>query len=107
MAELEQIPSDEANQIANIARLTIEQLKRRYPGETAVRRGVHAKDHGCVMARFKISDSIPDHLRVGVFVEPGHEYDAWIRFSNAAVTAAPDSSTQNGVTSHGSRGMAV
>jgi hypothetical protein len=107
MAELEHIPSDEAKQIENIARLMIEQLKQRYPGEEAVRRGVHAKDHGCVRARFKVDDSLPEHLRVGVFAEPGHGYDALVRFSNAAVTAAPDSSTQNGVTSHGSRGMAV
>jgi hypothetical protein len=107
MERLEHIPSEEAKQIENIAKLTIEQLKKRYPGEDAVRRGVHSKDHGCVMAKFKVSDSLLEHLRVGVFAEPGHEYDAWIRFSNAAVTVTADSSTRNGVTSHGSRGMAV
>lgn len=109
MTELERIPAEEAIQIENIVRLTIEQLKKRYPGEDRVRRGVHAKDHGCVMAKFKVNDSLPEHLQVGVFATPGHEYDAWIRFSNAAVSLARDSSTPtpSGVTTHGSRGMAV
>ncbi len=108
MAELERIPAEEALQIENIVRLTIEQLKRRYPGEAAVRRGVHPKDHGCVTAKFKVHDSLAADLRVGVFAVPCHEYDALIRFSNADTLVRDDSTNApSGAVSHGSRGMAV
>jgi hypothetical protein len=108
MAELERIPPEEAIQIENIVRLTIEQLKRRYPCEAAVRRGVHPKDHGCVTAKFKVDDLLPADLRVGVFAVPGQEYDALIRFSNADVLVRDDSpKDDSGVNKHGSRGMAV
>jgi len=109
MMELEHIPLEEATQIENIARLTIEQLKRRYPDEDAIRRGVHAKDHGCVTASFRVHDALPEELRVGVFAVLGHEYDALIRFSNAAVSDDDDSPADNktGTRRHGSRGMGV
>ncbi|MGH8584459.1 MAG: hypothetical protein ACREWG_17150 [Gammaproteobacteria bacterium] len=108
MAKLEHVPPEEAMQIENIIRLTIEQLKKRYPGEKSILRGVHAKDHGCVMAKFKVLEGLLEDLRIGVFAKPGHEYDAWVRFSNAAVSVAPDSppAPSGGIT-HGSRGMAV
>ncbi|MBA3314908.1 MAG: catalase family protein [Planctomycetaceae bacterium] len=101
--QLEQIPPEEAAQIENIVRLTLAQMKKRYSGETPVLRGVHPKDHGCVMATFRVLDTLPEDLRVGVFAKPGLEYQAWIRFSNAAVLAEADSSA----TDHGSRGMAI
>ena len=101
--ELEQIPPEEAAQIENIVRLTVEQMKRRYTGDTPVKRGVHPKDHGCVMATFRVLDNLPNELRVGVFANPGREYQAWIRFSNASVLVGQDSSPAG----HGSRGMAV
>lgn len=109
MIELERIPAEEATQIENITRLTIEQLKKRYLGEPTVRRGVHPKDHGCVTAKFKVHDALPADLRVGVFAVPGHEYDALIRFSNANVrpTSGDSPKDNTGVTKHGSRGMAV
>jgi hypothetical protein len=108
MTELERIPAGEAAQIESIVRLTIEQLKRRYPGTDTVRRGVHVKDHGCVTARFRVIDALPEPLRVGVFAKAGHEYEAYVRFSNAAVSDAPDSDVgADGATRHGSRGMAV
>lgn len=106
LTQLERIPSEEATQIKNIMGLTIEQLKKRYPGKPVLR-GVHPKDHGCVMAKFKVLDLLAEDLRVGVFATPGHEYQAWIRFSNAAVLVEADSSSAAGVTKHGSRGMAI
>lgn len=108
LTQLERIPPKEADQIKNIMGLTIEQLKKRYPGKEPVLRGVHPKDHGCVMAKFKVLDNLAQDLRVGVFSTPGHEYQAWIRFSNAAVLVAADSpSDEAGVIKHGSRGMAI
>jgi hypothetical protein len=108
MTELERIPDEEAAQIESIVSLSIEQLKQRYPGGERARRGVHVKDHGCVTARFKVIDVLSEHLRVGVFAKPGHEYEAYVRFSNAAVAVAPDSQVgTDGAVAHGSRGMAV
>jgi hypothetical protein len=98
MPDLERIPSGEAAQIQNVVDLTVAQMKRRYP-DAAVLRGVHPKDHGCVSARFRVHDSLPAELRVGVFAVPGREYKAVIRYSNASVLVAPDAI--------GSRGMAV
>ncbi len=105
-SQLEKIPAEEAAQIKNIVRLTVEQMKKRYPANNiAVLRGVHPKDHGCVTATFRVldADKLPPELRVGVFAKPGREYQAWIRFSNADVLVRPDSPDGK----HGSRGMAI
>lgn len=79
----ETVPADEAAQIEEIARLTVELMKLRYPDGMA-RRGVHPKDHGCVWARFQVDPDIPEAFRAGVFAQPGKTYDAWVRFSNAS-----------------------
>src|SRR5437868_640212 len=111
MAEFERVPPEEATQIANIAGLMVELLKKRYfdkPAEPFVRRGVHPKDHGCVTAKFKVHDALAADLRVGVFADPGREFDAFIRFSNADGLVREDSSKDpTGAINHGSRGMAV
>jgi hypothetical protein len=108
MAEFEHVPDEEALQIDNIVKLTIAQLKNRYPNNEPIRRGVHPKDHGCVTAKFTVNDSLAKEFCVGVFANPGQQFDALIRFSNAAVRITPDSSVPKaGVINHGSRGMAV
>jgi hypothetical protein len=106
---LEKVPTDEAQQIMNIAELTIEQLRYRYPGERRVLRGVHAKDHGCVYAAFHVLPDLPDAFRYGVFATPGRSYSALVRFSNASTVVAQDSTPgeNGGPPAHGSRGMAV
>ena len=43
-------------------------------------RDVHSKAHGCVKARFEVSDLEP-RLRHGLFSRAG-TYDAWVRFSS-------------------------
>ena len=100
---LESVPEGEAARIDNIVRMTVEQMKKRYPGAAPVARGVHPKDHGCVMARFQVLDTVPEELRVGIFAKPGREYQAFIRYSNADVLIRPDSTPGK----HGSRGMAI
>jgi len=103
--DLERIPSEEAAQIDNIVRLTLQQLQRRYPGGVPVLRGVHPKDHGCVRAVFTVRPDLEESFRVGVFAEPGKRYEAWVRFSNAAPLVAPDTDVADGSPPrHGSRG---
>ncbi len=45
--------------------------------------------------------------RVGVFSEPGKQYKAWIRFSNAATLVLPDNAKEGEKSIPGSRGMAI
>jgi hypothetical protein len=106
---LEMIPPDESQQIQHIVELTLKQLQMRYLGRAQVRRGVHAKDHGCVTATFEVLPDIEENLRQGIFARPGKVFSAIVRFSNAATLVTPDSKFDaNGNTpSHGSRGMAI
>src|SRR5262245_60145320 len=111
--DLERVPPCEGAQIEHIVQLTLQQLQRRYPGEAPVLRGVHPKDHGCVQAKFTVRPDLEESLRIGVFAEPGRQYEAWIRFSNAAALVDRDSKLLDGPTPgqktplHGSRGMAI
>lgn len=53
------------------------------PHVRPVRRDAHPKAHGCVLATMRVDPDIHRSLQQGVFAEPGKEYKAWIRFSNA------------------------
>ena len=102
------IPSEESQQIENIIDLTRRQLMQRYKVPQPTLRGVHPKDHGCVMASFKVDNDLESGLRVGVFSQPGAEYPCAIRFSNAATLVAPDNTVDaQGRRVPGSRGMAI
>ena len=96
-------PGKEDRQIEEIAVLTEELLDTRYPPPQPILRGVHPKSHGCVKAVFEVNADLAYDLRVGLIAEPGKKYDAWIRFSNAAVRVEHD--LRDG--KHGSRGMAI
>ena len=50
-------------------------------GRGPARRDAHAYDNGCVRAIFQVDENLADDLCQGVFVR-GHQYKAWIRFSN-------------------------
>jgi len=109
---LEAPPAGETEQIGQIVDLTVQLLQYRY-GDSLARRGVHAKDHGCVKGTLAVDADIPEALRAGVFAAPGKSYEAWVRFSNATgiVTADYDTThdTNTGATTHTatSRGMAI
>ncbi|MGZ8159026.1 MAG: hypothetical protein ACXWT1_13520 [Methylobacter sp.] len=108
-------PDLEAKQIAETTELTVKLLDKRYPSPTQILRGVHPKSHGCVKATFTINPDIAPELRVGLFAEPGKQFDAFIRFSNAAAIKGPDTTetkkidptTGKEIDEHGSRGMAI
>jgi hypothetical protein len=113
-AELEHILPEEATQIANIVRSTQKQVERRYAKEPRFLRGVHPKAHGCLDATFTVLEDLAPEYRVGVFAQPGRQYRAEIRFSNAAPLVTPDTPLEDVPGSpgkqfraHGSRGMAV
>jgi hypothetical protein len=107
-----QNPDQEADQIAEITDLTVKLLDKRYPPPKQILRGVHPKSHGCVKATFTINPDIAPEYQVGLFAEPGKQFDAFIRFSNAAAIVGPDTTeidpvTKKEVEEHGSRGMAI
>lgn len=105
----EHIDEQENQQIDEITDLTVKLLDKRYSEKgRPVLRGVHPKSHGCVKATFKINENIDTDLRVGLFENPGQEFQAIVRFSNAAALVAPDIRIgEDGKFEHGSRGMAV
>ena len=62
-----------------------EYIARRFrQGRRPALRDAHTKDNGCVQAIFRVDPNIKPDLKVGVFSSPGHEYNAWIRFSNGS-----------------------
>jgi hypothetical protein len=79
MIDLEHVPDGEAEQIEHIVGLTREQLKKRYASKSRFLRGVHPKDHGCVEAKFTVLESLAHEYRVGLFVEPGRQFDGSCR----------------------------
>ena len=99
-----QNPDKEAQQIDETTSLTVKLLDRRYPPPQKILRGVHPKSHGCVKATFEINPDIAPEFQVGLFAEPGKQFDAFIRFSNAAALVGPDIDKDG---KHGSRGMAI
>ena len=76
-------------------------------------RGVHPKSHGCVQASFTVNADVPPALQVGLFAQPGRQFAAVVRFSNAAALEGPDVDCRGRQEApakpdkHGSRGMAV
>ena len=44
-------------------------------------RGGNTKTHGIVRAELTVRDDLPQHMRQGIFAEPGRTYRAWVRFS--------------------------
>ncbi len=44
-------------------------------------RGGNTKTHGIVRAELTVRDDLPEHMRQGIFAEPGRTYRAWVRFS--------------------------
>ena len=105
--DFEIVPDDEADKIADIAKKTMElqniRANRLKEQDGQKLRGVHPKSHGCVVGNFVINKDINPNLQVGLFSKPGKQYKALIRYSNAAVSLAPD--LKDG--ENGSRGMAI
>ncbi len=95
----EDVPPAEPVALAELLTRIEQAQKDTYPTTATMRRDAHPKHHGCVRASFRVFDNVPAHLAVGVF-QPGHTYDAWVRFSNASRIVQPDAEPD-------ARGMAI
>ena len=105
--EVEEIPAGEDAMIAQTAAMTKQLQHIRARSEVLgqdgnVLRGVHPKSHGCLVGRFTVNPKLRKRMRVGLFREPGKTFKCLLRYSNAAVSIAPDLDGGNG-----SRGLAV
>ncbi len=62
-------------------------------------------------ADFTVAEDLAEDLRVGLFATPGRTYEAWIRYSNAAVLREDDLKAGDPAKpderKNGSRGMAI
>lgn len=75
-------------------------VKAHHQSSGKARRDAHPKAHGCVLAEFKVNETLSANLQHGVF-QPGASYPAWIRFSNG--DSDPDRADGKG----DGRGMAI
>ena len=85
----EHIGETEVDDVMALIETISEKIRTQYtPGEA--RRDAHPKAHGCVRATFTVDQTLPEHLRAGLF-QPGAKYESVIRFSNGAPNPeAPD-----------------
>jgi hypothetical protein len=111
----ETIPANETAEIEKLSELTVRLQDKRAEHDPSqegmVLRGVHPKSHGCVRADFKVDEDLDPGYRVGLFATPGRTFEAWIRYSNAAVLREDDLKAADPAKpderKNGSRGMAL
>lgn len=77
----EEIPPGEAQLTQAIIEDAV-RIVEQHRDNTRVLRDAHAKAHGCVKAEVTVASDIAPGLRQGVFAEPGHKWEAMVRFSN-------------------------
>jgi hypothetical protein len=82
-------PPDEQVHIDSLIGRLRAKMERDY-AQGRMLRDAHPKMHGCVRAELSIEENLPEDLRVGIFAR-GQSFPAWVRFSNASGTVAPDS----------------
>lgn len=64
-------------------------------GQRPAERAVFRKLHGVAHARLDMLDTIPEHLKVGVFAH--QRLDAWVRFSSDTAPGSADLGTTTGI----------
>ncbi|WP_370601510.1 catalase family protein [Pseudomonas nitroreducens] len=95
----EEIPPGEAQLTQAIIEDAL-RIVEQHRDNTRVLRDAHAKAHGCVKAQVTVASDIAPGLRQGVFAEPGHKWEAMVRFSNGNAYPQFDSARD-------ARGMAI
>jgi hypothetical protein len=81
-------PPDEQKHIDSLIGLLRGKMETDYASSRMLR-DAHPKMHGCVRAEFRVEAGLPPELGIGVFSAP-RIFPAWVRFSNAGSSVAPD-----------------
>ena len=87
IAEERPQPNEEAHLDAIIETFTAQIRGLWNPGHAE--RGGNTKTHGIVRAEFVVRDDLPEHMRRGIFAEPG-SFRAWVRYSGPGPYVTPD-----------------
>ncbi|MHC8441516.1 MAG: catalase [Candidatus Eutrophobiaceae bacterium] len=77
-------------------------LQERYKSKQGIGRGAHTKSHACLQANFTVSEDLDGSLQHGVFAQPAHVYQAWMRLSNGHFDRSNSEDSQDDA-----RGMAI
>jgi hypothetical protein len=85
----EKIPAGEAEKLEALATVLHGLQVRRAAGKPADR-ALHAKANAGLSAALRVSESVPERLRVGIFAKPGTTYRAYVRYSNGSGTRGHD-----------------
>ena len=88
LAEERTQPNEEAN-LQDIINSFNAQMRRLWnPGY--FERGGNTKTHGVLRAEFVVRDDLPQHMRRGIFAQPGARYRAYVRYSGPGPIWCPD-----------------
>lgn len=84
----ERIDPDEEASLQSMIDTMREHLRKDFrPGQ--MERAGNTKTHGLMKATFSVHDNLPEHLRKGIFAEPG-SYRCYVRFSGPGPHVEPD-----------------
>lgn len=79
---VETIKPDEEEKIAQIQEVVSRMQKRNFAKHRHAFTGTHVKTQGIVKGELHVNDNLPDHLRQGIFSEPGKTYQVAARYAN-------------------------
>lgn len=90
-SKFETVSPNESQKIDDYIAIITDMQNRKSIKDKKMSRAFHAKSHGCLKGKFKISNDIPKELQVGIFKPPGQSYDVLARFSNGVGFIQSDS----------------
>ncbi|GAB7348267.1 hypothetical protein MBLNU459_g6255t1 [Dothideomycetes sp. NU459] len=79
---VETIQPDEKAKFAQIQEVIAKMQKRNFSKHRHAFRGTHVKTQGIVKGKLTVHDDLPEHLRQGIFAQPGKSYDVAARYAN-------------------------
>ncbi|KAI4831296.1 heme-dependent catalase, partial [Aureobasidium sp. EXF-8845] len=81
-SQVQTIKSDEQEKIQQIKEIMERMQKRNFDLHRKAFRATHVKTQGIVKGKLHVHTDLPEHLRQGIFAEPGKSYDVAARYAN-------------------------
>ena len=79
---VEQIQPDEQEKIERIKEVMTRMQKHNFDLHRHAFRATHVKTQGIVKGKLEVRSDLPEHLRQGLFAQPGKTYDVAVRYAN-------------------------